>query len=113
MSVASSIMRGSIVYSSRSSSPRVDSSAVGIDLGQEADAAGVDAQDRDVDSGQRPRGAQKGSVAAEHDQALGVRETSHEIACLARLRRPGLSAVPLAPLRGALRELDRRPAWWG
>ena len=46
--------------------------ALGLDLGQEADAARVHAEHGHVDLGQRPRGAQERAVAAQHDQAVGA-----------------------------------------
>ena len=48
------------------------SSSFGLGLGQEADLAEVDAEDRDVDLGDRSGGAQERAVAAEHDEHVGV-----------------------------------------
>ena len=50
----------------------------GLGLRQEADLAEVDAEDRDVDLGDGPSGAQERAVAAEDDEGVGRREFADE-----------------------------------
>ena len=50
----------------------------GFGLRQEADLAEVDAEDRDVDLGDRADGAQERPIAAEDDQRVGRRELADE-----------------------------------
>ena len=83
-----------------------------IDLRQEADAPGVDAENGHVDASQRARGAQEGAVATEHDQALRVGQALDERFRLARFGRPCLRAVLATPISSALGKLDRGRLRW-
>ena len=49
-----------------------------LGLREEADLAEVDAEERDVDVGHGPRGAQERAVATEDDQRIGRRELADE-----------------------------------
>ena len=65
----------------------------GLRLRQEADLAEVDAEDRDVDLGDRPHGAQERPVATEDDERIGRR----------RARGRGPPGRPTGPATGRCR----------
>ena len=71
-------IRSSIVYSPATIwlEHRLEVGRLG--LGQEADLAEVDAEERDVDLGDGARGAQERAVAAEHDERVGRRQLARE-----------------------------------
>ena len=86
----------------------------GLGLGQEADLAEVDAEDRDVDLGHGPGRAQERAVAAEHDQARrssGSSRTQRSMspACAAQSSMPRTAHQPAARVA----ELDGGLAGWG
>src|SRR5450756_1534997 len=79
---------------------------VGLGLGEEADLAKVDADQRHVDLRDGTGGAKECAVAAEHDEHLRPRERAHETVVVRGCDRPPLDVAHGAPAGCTCGELD-------
>ena len=109
----SMIIRSSIVYAPLDDVAEHGLEVARLGLRQEADLAQVEAEQRDVDLGDRPGGAQERAVATEDDEGVGRRQLRAAAApgrrpapATRRRRAPGTSRTPGRSARP-------RPRWSG
>jgi hypothetical protein len=82
--------------------------AAGLDLGQEADLAQVDSQQRHIYFRDGPGRPQECAVTAEHDERARVCEFADDGLSIPGRRRPVGDPAHLAPAFGALAQVQRR-----